>query len=384
MRKFVSTLPVLALLAACGGGAGAGPQTVSGSGVIVAPGAPGQAPTAAAMPELLQSVTAVTYKTIGGHQQMVETYVRDITTNAVTRTDFYTAAQSTPVNNAVQVGYDPRSAIFDITIRQENIVLDTRFQDPAHRTAFGGVQEPQLGVPVVPGLNYLENGTADSLSSERRSFFYQTPGASTRYVTLAGFIRNRKEIDSNEPIVRIIRTHGTEVFGTATPLDALPKTGTATFSGNMLASMISNTDIDSIAGVRTRFEWISGTAAVNVNFGAGSVGTNFTGQVLTTSDVFASGNVPFFTPAVPFGPINGPNGGRAFTARGTASFDRTGQNFIGRIDAATLGGQTLTIAGSSIDGSFYGPNATEIGGAFRIVGGIPDQRVNIDAAYTGK
>ena len=38
---------------------------------------------------------------------------------------------------------------------------------------------------------------------------------------------------------------------------------------------------------------------------------------------------------------------------------------------------------SSIDGSFYGPNAVEVGGSFRIVGGVPDQRVDILGAFTG-
>ena len=44
----------------------------------------------------------------------------------------------------------------------------------------------------------------------------------------------------------------------------------------------------------------------------------------------------------------------------------------------------LVIAGSSIDGAFYGPKAEEIGGGYRIVGGTPDQRIDILGTFVGK
>ena len=42
-----------------------------------------------------------------------------------------------------------------------------------------------------------------------------------------------------------------------------------------------------------------------------------------------------------------------------------------------------TAGASSIDGAFFGPNAVNLGGNFRIVGGVPDQRVDIEGAFTG-
>ncbi|MDB5710610.1 MAG: transferrin binding protein-like solute binding protein, partial [Sphingomonas bacterium] len=44
----------------------------------------------------------------------------------------------------------------------------------------------------------------------------------------------------------------------------------------------------------------------------------------------------------------------------------------------------LVIAGSSIDGAFDGPNGEELGAGFRIVGGTPDQRIDILGVLTGK
>jgi hypothetical protein len=48
----------------------------------------------------------------------------------------------------------------------------------------------------------------------------------------------------------------------------------------------------------------------------------------------------------------------------------------------------VDIAGSSLDGAFYGPGGSaeklEVGGGFRIVGGTPDQRIDIMGAFTGK
>ena len=43
----------------------------------------------------------------------------------------------------------------------------------------------------------------------------------------------------------------------------------------------------------------------------------------------------------------------------------------------------VTIAGSTIDGAFYGPNGEEAGGGFRIVGGNPDERIDVLGAFVG-
>lgn len=57
----------------------------------------------------------------------------------------------------------------------------------------------------------------------------------------------------------------------------------------------------------------------------------------------------------------------------TASFANPGANAI-----------NVAVEGSSIHGTFYGPAADEVGGGFRIVGGNPDERVDIIGAFVGK
>ena len=63
--------------------------------------------------------------------------------------------------------------------------------------------------------------------------------------------------------------------------------------------------------------------------------------------------------------------------------------FLGQINSASFVNPNsqrfdLTIAGSSIDGAFFGPIGQEVGGGFRIVGGVPDERIDIIGAFTGK
>ena len=368
MKKILATLPVFALLAACGGG-GAGPQTVSGTGTT---GVGQTGSTSNQMPEVLKVSGPTTYKSIGGTQQMVETYVTNTNTGATSRNDLYTAEQSTTNSGKVTVTYDPRAAIFSVKLDHEDIGIDSRFQDPAHRTAFGGASQPQTGVPNLSAFNYLQSGAVTPEGGESQTFFYQTPGSNTRYVSLAGFVRNKTVITSNGR--EDTRTRGTSVFGLQTPSGELPKTGTASYSGNMLATMVSNTELDTDAGMRTRFEWIHGTGSVNVDFGSGSVTTSLTGTVLGTADAFDG---------PPLDAMNAPHTGQAFSASGTASFDRTGQAYAGTIGSASLGGQSIMIGGSSVDGTFYGPGAAETGLSFRVVGGIPDQRVDITGSFTG-
>jgi hypothetical protein len=81
--------------------------------------------------------------------------------------------------------------------------------------------------------------------------------------------------------------------------------------------------------------------------------------------------------------------GATFNASASGSIDLINKGgFSGQVGSAsfTQGGTTtqVNIAGSSIDGAFYGPNAQEVGGGFRVVGGTPDQRIDILGAFTGK
>ena len=48
-----------------------------------------------------------------------------------------------------------------------------------------------------------------------------------------------------------------------------------------------------------------------------------------------------------------------------------------------MNGATSVAGASSIDGTFYGPDAKNIGGSFRIVGGVPNRRLDILGAFAG-
>ena len=399
MRKFIATLPALVLLAACGGGAG--PQPITGLGPIATPSpTPGQTGNSAVMPEVLKNTETTAYRTLGGSQSLRETYTPNSGAGLgrTQREDFYVAAQaplSTLGGAQVEVVYDPRSAIFDLAIRQPDIKVETRYQDPAHRTDFGGLRRPQSGTPDLAAYNYVENEAANAEVKTINTFFYQQPGTNTRYVTLGGFVRNNQVLNFDAPSVTITRVRGVEVFGNPTPADQVPKVGSARYAGNVLASLVS-TELDDNPRLRSRFEWVTGTGTVNVDFGAGRVTTDFRGTVVGISN---GGPLPqAFTSEVdgdwrnslpapflnePWGAINDPNTGRAFTATGTATFDRIGTSFTGSVDSSSLGGAAINIAGSALDGTFFGPNAVETGVSFRVVGATPDQRVDITGGFTG-
>ena len=81
--------------------------------------------------------------------------------------------------------------------------------------------------------------------------------------------------------------------------------------------------------------------------------------------------------------------GATFSALGRGDINMvTFGGFKGIFDSAGFtnpDGSTRQVAieGSSLDGTFYGPNANEVGGGFRIVGGNPDERVDILGAFVG-
>lgn len=402
MRKLIATLPLIALLAACGG---SGPQTISGAtgGLPPAPAtpSPGQSPSNAGMPEVLKNTETTAYRTLGGNQSLTETYTLNAGAGAsrLQRSEKYVAAQaplSTVGGAQVEVVYDPRAAIFNVSIQQPDIKVATTYQDPAHRTAFGGQREPQSGVPDLTAYNYVENESRNEEVVTINTFFYQRPGTNTRYVTLGGFVRNHQVQNFTAPSVTISRVRGVEVFGNQTPASEMPKVGSATYSGNVLASMVSNTELDIDPNLRSRFEWLTGTGTVNVDFAAGRVSTDFRGTVVGAAagaplgqaftsevDVDWSSALPAPFKDEPWGRISSPNTGKVFTATGSATFDRNGTAFSGSVSKSSLDGQDINIAGSALDGTFFGPNAVETGISFRVVGATPDTRVDITGGFTG-
>lgn len=400
MRKLVHLLPIFTL-AACGG---AGPQSVGSNAVPSAPsgGTGGTATTHSFVNPTVQK----TYSAIGGVQSYHYTTTTPTTPGGLSGQggQLYAGDASTARNSGITVDYNPRDGIFEVKISAPNAnVNDTlRFQDPAHRTNFGGASEPQAGTPQLSanGVQYLQSGSAtppirfdpaqtnmlpvgdNGGSYDQNTFFFQKPGTETKYVTFAGFVRNSTSV-ADVTLNNVTRTVQTNVleraafaYGERTDNNAVPRTGTATFNGPMVATMVYNPLLDVDPSAPTYFQWIEGRSKTTVDFGAGTFSLDVNGNVFNpqydafTSKVATLGN------------------GATFTASGSGRIDLVNAGgFLGQFNSASFaqGGQTFTlsVAGSSIDGAFFGPAANEVGGGFRIVGGTPDQRVDIIGAFTG-
>lgn len=426
MTRFWAGLPALVLLAACGGGGGAGPQTIGGLGSVAAPagaagsggtgsgtgvstgGLGGVSSSASAGTNTLLNPTALkTYNAISALQSY---RYRTASNGNDQYGQLYQGNASTVRNPTTTIAYDPRDAIFVVTIKDTAAGIDQtlRFQDPAHRTDFAGAARPQWGVPdlSVSGVAYLESGSvsgtiiqggtnqtpldgADGASSNIATFFYQRPGTNTSHVTFAGYVRNNISFANVTPAgggapfkeTSSTLERGAMVFGDLTARDQVPTRGNATYTGAFIGTMINNPTGDSNAPLSDYFQWIGGTSSVAVDFAASTVAVGLSGRV---GAPFVDRNTAGGS-AVP--------GGASFTASGSARIDlaRTG-GFVGTFDSAsfsfpagaTTATQNVVIAGSSVDGAFYGPNAAEVGGGFRIVGAVPDQRVDILGSFTAK
>jgi hypothetical protein len=396
MRKFLCLIPA-ATLAACGG---AGPQSV---GSQAAPGGPvGAGPTTPSNNHTFVNPTVQkSYSAIGG----VHSFAYTTRTGGSTQTaQLYAGDASTARNSGITVDYNPRDGIFEVKIEAPlaEVSQTLRFQDPLHRTDFGGANEPQAGTPRLSanGIQYLESGSAkqpirfDPTQSEMlpvgdnegdyitQTFFHQKPGTETKYVTFAGYLRNQTQVreETTNNVSRTVQNNVLEraafVYGERTDIAAVPRTGSATFNGPMVATMVFNPLVDIDASAPTYFQWIEGRSQTTVDFAASSFTLNVNGTVFApqfdafTSKVFTLGAGATFT-ASGAGRVDLVNAGGFLGQFTTVSFNQGGTAF------------PVTIAGSSIDGAFFGPAADEVGGGFRIVGGTPDERIDILGAFTG-
>lgn len=395
MRNLVLLLPIVTL-AACGG---AGPTSV---GSNAAPPTPtGGTTTPANNHTFVAPTVQKTYSAIGG----VQSYGYNTQTGGTRQGgQLYAGDASTARNSGITVDYNPRDGIFELKVSAPDAgVSDTlRFQDPVHRTAFGGTREPQVGTPplAASGIQYLQAGGTtqpirfDSAQTDmvpvgdsggqynNYTFFYQKPGTETKYVTFAGFVRNSTRVETvtqngvTQTIQNNVLERGAFAYGERTDIGAVPKTGTATFNGPMIATMVYNPLLDTTPGAPTYFQWIEGRSKTTVDFAANSFTFDVNGTVFAPQyDAFTSKTASL-------------QAGATFAASGAGRVDLVSAGgFLGQFNTASFaqGGvtSTLSVAGSSIDGAFFGPAAEEVGGGFRIVGGTPDQRVDIIGAFTG-
>lgn len=407
--RLVALLIGTSMLTACGSGGGGG---------IASPGSTPATPTTPTTPStahtFVNPTVDKTYQANGaGHNFQYGVTLDAEDGSIVQRTnELYQGDATTVRQSGFTVSYSPRDAIFNVKISAPlgGVSFDNRFQDPAHRTDFGGGYEPQPGTPqlTAAGIQYLEVGgingawyapsggalprwvpdpNAPSGSYNVDTFFYQKPGTTTKYVTFAGFLRNNISAtladDPAEPGEKTIAynynlTRGAFVFGEMTANSNVPKTGSATYSGAMIASSVLNDRRDTFADAPTYFQWIEGTATAKVDFAPNVFTLDLNGQVRgPQSDILNSNGYTI-------------RSGATFNANGTGHLDLVyAGGFLGSFQRAWFvnpGGSRidLLIAGSSFDGGFYGPRAEEVGGNFRIVGGTPDERIDILGAFTGK
>ena len=409
--RFVILLASTSLLAACSGG--------GATGITSAPN-PVTGGTANTTHTFANPKQAKTYSGVGGnHVYEYNTDDRLPTRNQ--QGELYAGKTTTVRASSISVAYDPADAVYTLTVKDNLTQADTqtRFQDPASRTDFGGAIEPQWGTPKLSNTNvrYLQAGDGEPTSPFRKSgagfvnegdnqnaptgtagssyqaasLFLLKPGTETQYVTFAGYIRNSlgfREFTLEGETVANNQTNwhlerGAFAFGENTPNDGVPITGTGSFNGSMLATMVFNPTIDGqdpsgLADVPTYFQWIEGSANLAVNFAASSFALSLNGKVLE----------PFYDywtePHVSVIPE-----GATFTAAGKGDINMINfGGFKGFFESAGFtspeGNRSVAIEGSTIDGTFYGPAAQEAGGGFRIVGGNPDERIDILGAFVGK
>lgn len=414
MRTLI-LLACTTMLAACGG---AGPQTAGGSAPPTGSGGSGVdtgGTGSGSSHTFVNPTEQKTYKAVGATHSYEYTVEDAVGGNARQNGQLYQGDATTVRNSNLTIDYNPRDAIFNVSFVNNlaGTTATTRFQDPVHRTDFGGALEPQHGTPNLgsgisnlPGINYLEAGSQNNVfnaipnefvfglvnpdetgSYDVSTFFYQTPGTETQYVTFAGYLRNNAsvsqvEIDNPDgSTTAFIRQRnnlerGAFAYGEIAANSIVPTTGTGTFSGTTLATMVFNDQPDVNGNLDTYFQWISGRATTNVDFGANTFSLSLEGSVGAPTFDGTSRQHTILENA-------------QFMANGAGDIDLVQfGGFFGQFNEAWFvnpGGARLdlVIAGSSIDGAFYGPNAEEVGGGYRIVGGTPDERIDILGTYVG-
>lgn len=330
---------------------------------------------------------------------------------------FYAGDAGTPTAPNITISYDPTSAIFTLNTADSKASTSTNvtFQDPAHRVAGSTIQwgvpqftmpntDPATGTPDT-SLYFVQavSGAQSATHTDVTTFFYQKPGVNTSYVTVAGYVRNvwNQTVGNTDAAGNVYTDNayqlerGAFVYGVPTDVANVPTTGTATYNGSFLASAVVNPNVlgtnstgtTSTTPTPTYFQWIYGNAATTVDFGKSTIGFQFNGVTYAPQVDPTSAGAVSATPA----PAQAVSQGAAFAATAAGQLTASGNGFVGTFSNATFGAtatsaaQTVTIANtSSINGQFYGPAANEVGGAFRIVCSVPNQRVDILGAFTGK
>ncbi len=190
-----------------------------------------------------------------------------------------------------------------------------------------------------------------------------------------------KETEQNK--VKIDRS--AFVFGMNSLAKDIPKTGTATYEGSLFANYIYTAPFSGPATDQTKLDTIWGKAISTVTFATDAIGINLSGKLETSGENFSAiGSAIIQRPDLPNASLN-------------ATAEQPISRFVGSFSAVTIGTRALTpninaslpntFQASTVEGGFFGPTTTgapvELGAAFRIVGGVPDERLDILGAFIG-
>ncbi len=166
--RLVILLASTSLLAACSGG---GPSSVTSAPPPVA-GTGGTGGTANTTHTFANPKAAKTYQGVGG-SHVYEYLTDDRIPTRNQQGEQYAGKTTTVRASTIAISYDPADAVYTLVVKDNLTGADTqsRFQDPASRTDFGGAVEPQWGTPklTTPNVRYLQAGDGDPLSPCRSS-----------------------------------------------------------------------------------------------------------------------------------------------------------------------------------------------------------------------
>ncbi len=264
-------------------------------------------------------------------------------------------------------------------------------------------------------IEYYEAGTSQTNGFTAHTLFFERVGqagaagspGTNKYVTWAGlrstvytndFSRaatvitngdgndyNDTEVvkESEQDKVKIDRS--AFVFGMNSLAKDIPKTGTATYEGSLFANYIYTAPYSGPATDQTKLDTIWGKAISTVTFATDAIGINLSGKLETSGENFSAiGSAIIQRPDIPNAALN-------------ATAEQPISRFVGSFSAVTIGTRALTpninaslpntFQASTVEGGFFGPTTTgapvELGAAFRIVGGVPDERLDILGAFIG-
>jgi hypothetical protein len=314
--------------------------------------------------------------------------------------EIYEGNQPITINDGFVITRDPRDATYIVVIKGQNtIAANTRYQDPAHRTNYAGASASLARLSVQPSVDYdlstlLPNianteyyasgsVSADTPVTVRKTILFTervgTAASSTQYVSWAAYWQYDAAGEAAKRVQTLQRSSA--VFGFNTLAQNVPTTGNATYNGGFYADAIDGNQFYTLAGTSTfgvNFVTNQGTFGLNGKFvSAGPNEPSFAARLGQT-----------FTAGGDFALVRPETAGSATSTTAPIGV------FSGKVTSLALGGTTyeylpnetklLAFQGSSVEGGFFGPRAEEIGATFRIVGGTPDQRLDITGAATAR